>query len=382
MNSINNSMIILFLKDKMTWFFNFSAFFSSEKYKKSILIFSVILFSTPLFSQQFGQFTDSRDGNIYKTIQIGNQTWMAENLRFRPSSGNYFMYNNDNNNVYSYGYLYDWSTACNVCPSGWKSPSNNEWLELTTYVGANYKNKMMKSIGWPVGEGNTNESGFSAIPGGMRDHNGGYRAIGQGAFFWTSKLSDQNFSFAREFGKNGGNYASAEFGTNKYMGLSVRCLKNVNTIQVEPEEKIESEYEEAEFQEPEAEQYPDDYPIEKSIKDYIVFKTQYCTEKQDGYYNYLEEYECKPSKTATIKLTINIHLNDPMYDEAKISIKNLTTKKNEEFDIERVELSEEGNKIFYFSVINQPHTFTLDEINKKIIWFSEWGHWQQVYYYK
>ena len=122
--------------------------------------------------------------------------------------------------------------------------------------------------------------------------------------------------------------------------------------------------------------------IEVSNTKYSVFKTQSCTEKQDAYYNYLGTYECKPVKTATIQINIQIHLNEPMYDEALITITEPVKNKKEQFPIEYVELLEDGVKVFHFSISNQPHVFLLNEVSKTITWESEWGHWKEVYFYK
>lgn len=140
---------------------------------KSFLTTIVILaISFCLVAQPTGTFTDPRDGKVYKTVKIGTQTWMAENLDFKAESG-CWAYNNDQNNVKTYGYLYNWKTAKKVCPSGWHLPSKDEWSALLTYFGgeesAGDKLKEAGTVHWqkPVSAA-TNESGFTAIPGGFR----------------------------------------------------------------------------------------------------------------------------------------------------------------------------------------------------------------------
>ena len=346
-------------------------------------LFSVFVFTLSFHAQQFGRFTDNRDGKTYATVRIGNQTWMAQNLAFRPQSGQYFQYNNDPSNVSVYGYLYDWNTACNVCPSGWKLPSNADWLELTNTVGSDFKPKLMKNNAWSPDEPTSNSSGFSGIPGGMRDQAGNFRYMGSGAYFWTSSFSHQAFAFARELGKNAGNWASHEFGTNQFIGMSVRCLQTTNSSNqsYNQEEQPDDEYTEREFQEPTTPSYSENHPIKKGVTVYTVARTQTCNEKQDLYWNYTGEYVCKPVVSQSIKLTIDIHLNDPMYDEALITISNLKTKEVEEYEIEHVEKGENGELYFNFSVVNQPHQFILNTTKKTLVWYSEWGHWQEKYYF-
>ena len=79
-------------------------------------------------------FTDPRDGHVYKIVTIGTQTWFAENLSFKPSSGEYWAFVNNQDNVDKYGYFYDWKTAKNVCPNGWHLPTKTEFAKLQATV--------------------------------------------------------------------------------------------------------------------------------------------------------------------------------------------------------------------------------------------------------
>jgi uncharacterized protein (TIGR02145 family) len=127
-----------------------------------------------------------------------------------------------------YGYLYDWNSACNVCPTGWKLPSNDDYLELSNYLGSDYKSKMMERNRWTQNDTPTNESGFNGIPAGAINHQGAFYGQGKGAYFWTSTGIDGSWAYARELGANAGNWASHLFGTNKLIGMSVRCIKDKN----------------------------------------------------------------------------------------------------------------------------------------------------------
>jgi uncharacterized protein (TIGR02145 family) len=210
-----------------------------EKITEKVII-KMYTSNLPSVDKNDDSFIDKRDGKKYKTKKIGSQIWMTENLAYKPSSGKYFVYNNDKDNVTKYGYLYDWATACKVCPSGWRLPSNADYLEMTDFLGQDFKQKMMMKSAWSSDENASNLSGFGGLPAGMRDHTGAFRYLGTGGYFWTSSFSHQTFAFAREIGKNAGNWASYEFGTNQDIGMSVRCLKDQESTGEIFEQKCES----------------------------------------------------------------------------------------------------------------------------------------------
>lgn len=185
----------------------------------------------------YGQLTDKRDGKTYKTVKIGNQTWMAENLAFLPDSGNYWAYDNDNTNVAKYGYLYDWQTAKNVCPTGWHLPSDKEWSVLTDYfelqvakiITSRYGlyapgTKMKSTSGWQDGGNGTNESGFNAFPVGYRGNDGDFNGIGSYGFWWSSSEFSPYDARIRYLHKD---FVVVKRGyRNKTHGYSVRCIKD------------------------------------------------------------------------------------------------------------------------------------------------------------
>ncbi len=184
-------------------------------------------FKEIIIQQPVNDLIDSRDGSKYKTVLVGSQLWMAENLRYESTNSEQYIYDDFYSNYIVFGYLYDFNAACSVCPSGWRLPSNDDWLSLASFLGENWKSKLMKDEGaWPNTDIATNNIGFSVEPAGQRDNLGAYLNLGKGAYFWSSTPVNQNFAFAREFGKSAGNYASHEFGTNKKMAFSVRCMKN------------------------------------------------------------------------------------------------------------------------------------------------------------
>jgi uncharacterized protein (TIGR02145 family) len=101
-----------------------------------LITFIILIISMNTAAQVTGNFTDPRDGKTYKTVEIGTQTWMAENLAYKVEKG-CWAYDNNQSNVKTYGYLYDWKIAKEVCPSGWHLPSDSEWTILSDYLTSN-----------------------------------------------------------------------------------------------------------------------------------------------------------------------------------------------------------------------------------------------------
>jgi len=125
-------------------------------------------------------------GQNYKTVQIGTQIWMAENLNYNASGSK--CYNNESSNCTTYGRLYDWATAKIVCPSGWHLPSYAEWTKLTDYVGgaSTAGSKLKAKSGWNNSGNGIDDYGFSALPGGYGYSGGGFINSGYSGHWWSS----------------------------------------------------------------------------------------------------------------------------------------------------------------------------------------------------
>jgi len=210
-----------------------------------------VLFTT------LGIITDSRDGNVYEWIRIGDQAWLVENLKYLPeinsplekSSVNplYYVYGYEGNSTYeasetynyqTYGVLYNYPAAIEACPAGWHLPSDNEWKQLEINLGMSTSEAntwgsrgsdeggKMKAPGFLYwinpNIGATNESGFTGLPGGALSSSieTGFFSIGKAGFWW----SPSNSTTARVL-----QYNSPACYRNNYQkehGLSVRCVKD------------------------------------------------------------------------------------------------------------------------------------------------------------
>lgn len=194
-------------------------------------------------------FLNDIDGNTYGTVLIGNQFWMTENLkttRFRngaviPNVQNNFWsqtttpawcnYENNSSNDSLYGKLYNWynvQSANGICPSGWHVPSRMEFQELTTHLGGNGEafDRLIAETGWNiVVTEKTNDSGFSALPGGYKNNTDGFSPGSfPGGRWWTNTLYDLNNSWAWYFllGSNISGQSTLDY----QWGHSIRCVQD------------------------------------------------------------------------------------------------------------------------------------------------------------
>ena len=189
---------------------------------KKVIMVMMFMFVV-LISWGQGKLTDNRDGNVYKTITVQGLTWMAENLRYKANSGAYYFDDNPVN-YQKYGMLYEWKTAVNICPDGWRLPTGAEFQTLVNY------NEQQGS--WKKKASDPNSFGIEL--GGMRDYEGTYTELEEGAYFWTSTEYDKDhaeyFSYLIVVDTPIVDVSRREdiadiHGTEKVSKYSVRCVK-------------------------------------------------------------------------------------------------------------------------------------------------------------
>lgn len=211
---------------------------------------------------------DERDGQTYKTVKIGTQTWMAENLNFAYtdvpfkyekdnevyiSDSTSWCYNDSVKYCAKYGRLYTWAAAMDsvgtwptngkgcgydktctptypvrgVCPEGWHLPTKAEFETLFTAVGGkSTAGKMLNSTsGWNSSGNGTDAYAFSALPAGDRYDNGYFNYEGYNTFFWSSTEINSGSAYYMGLGYNGDNAGLIYY--YKIYGFSVRCVKDV-----------------------------------------------------------------------------------------------------------------------------------------------------------
>ncbi|MDD5571791.1 MAG: FISUMP domain-containing protein [Bacteroidales bacterium] len=216
-------------------------------------IYSTILMQVPTQSQtdtfDFVECTDA-DNNHYSVVQIGTQLWMGENLETtkyingdsihnitggtqwsNDTTGAYCDYNNNAGNSTIYGKLYNFfavADTCSLCPSGWHVPTDIEWNILVSFLqmlGETGKLKANCTTLWQSpNQGATNETGFTALPGGYRDYTGLFKYIGQCGYWWSSTAYADDSAWYRFMYYDYSN--ASRFSTERTFGFSVRCMKN------------------------------------------------------------------------------------------------------------------------------------------------------------
>jgi|GEM_PF-973269 len=215
-----------------------------------------------VYFHNYNSFSDSRDGQTYNSIEIGSQTWMAENLKYLPAvvgpvtgsntDSYYYVYDyydtivaeaKATKNYSNYGVLYNWTAALNACPSGWHLPSDDEWSELTNYLinngfgydgsGDDIGKSMSSNNDWTISsvygaigfnQSSNNSSGLNIIPAGLRHTQGLLSQLGDAGYYWASTESSDDISFYRHFYYSIETVDRSIFEKNN--GCSIRCVKD------------------------------------------------------------------------------------------------------------------------------------------------------------
>jgi uncharacterized protein (TIGR02145 family) len=189
----------------------------------------VVAFTPVAFAQQKGTFKDARDGKTYKTVKIGTQTWMAENLNYNASGSK--CYENENWHCDIYGRLYDWNAVIRACPYGWHLPSVEEWIILVKFAGGaetagtklKEKSKGKTGSGLYATKLSTDDYGFSALLGGYGSSDGNFRGSGISGHWWSTGESYQQCSMTYD---EEGVSISSIYPPGKDYLRSVRCVKD------------------------------------------------------------------------------------------------------------------------------------------------------------
>ena len=213
------------------------------------LIIELLAFN--LFAQVNDAAVKDIDGNVYHTVTIGTQTWMIENLKTTKYSngdaipqivknkdwsslktGGFCFYENNAANAETFGFLYNWNAVNDVrklAPTGWHVATDSEWAVLTDFLNgpgaAGGKLKEAGTTHWKEPNvGGTNESGFSAFPGGYRNKKGEFADAGNRGLWWSTSVNQTPNTWSRSLHYLF-NYVSRSSAEIQW-GLSVRCVKD------------------------------------------------------------------------------------------------------------------------------------------------------------
>jgi len=191
------------------------------------------------FVREKEKFIDNRDGKTYKYVTIGDQIWMAENLRYETT--NTKCYDDNPDNCKTFGVLYDWESAKMACPSGWHLPNNTEWNKLRNFAGNNAGRKLKANgdfwgdwPGWSYGKG-SDDFGFTALPSGYSSVY--FLKIGEETSFWSATTGiDTEYTSAYSLNGNSTTSTTLNYveiltnhppNTNRaIVRISVRCIKD------------------------------------------------------------------------------------------------------------------------------------------------------------
>ena len=204
-------------------------------------------------TSDYGTFIDNRDSRVYKWVEIGNQIWMAENLSYIPylsstqNDTGIYVYNYISSSTIeaqltkefkTYGCLYGWKVALNICPEGWHLPNEDEWIEMNIAIGmppeeakkfdwrGHYFDNFLKETGYEHWKGDdpgaNNCTLFTALPSGYSDFPY-FMRMGSETYFWSSSTSIYNQPYVFGLQSSVDGIARTLFGG---VGHPVRCLKN------------------------------------------------------------------------------------------------------------------------------------------------------------
>ncbi len=194
-----------------------------------VALAACIAMAAPSKSKKTGSFTDERDGKRYKTIKIGKQTWMSENLAYETTRGSY-CYNDDKKSCKKNGRLYTWKAANKACPEGWKLPSSEDWAKVSKSIGAkpNHPFKVIlagqrmcfnQNDTWNAYCESTKSFGMP----GEKDTHYSYDDMHKAAFFWSS--TEAATYIANYYTLGGYNEQLTEQRIEENFGFSVRCIQ-------------------------------------------------------------------------------------------------------------------------------------------------------------
>jgi uncharacterized protein (TIGR02145 family) len=233
---------------------------------KTLTTFLIIAMTLPGMSSlkaqpRCGTVTDI-DGNVYRTVVIGNYLWMVENLKTTSydngtkipnitdsivwtdlTTGAYCWYRNDTSYAKTYGALYNWYAVNTgrLCPDGWRVPADTAWKDLEGNADTRFGRgdpvwdeqggrgqdagmRLKATSGWSTGGSGTDDTGFSARPGGERCSKGRFFVAGRSGFWWTSSGYTESIAWYRNI-----IYGLEDIYRNlhpKWMGFSVRCIRD------------------------------------------------------------------------------------------------------------------------------------------------------------